>query len=181
MVSLRDQTDPAVLGAGQGTLLKLSHESAEYIRKIRIAASANGFSPGTQVLDLTGRHPGSVFALGGAALGSPWMISGVSGSVAFAQAVLKRVPCRDLASAWLITPLGKGEPDKSDPWRLLKMNTSTPLPLEVIQSFGLDPGTEYKNVITIESPVGYGPQMLLMPSDIERSRARCETLRDNGG
>ena len=34
MVSLRDQTDPAVLGAGQGTFLKLSHESAEYIRKI---------------------------------------------------------------------------------------------------------------------------------------------------
>ena len=65
---LRDQTAAAEVGS-DGARLRLSPESADYVRNIRQAAYGNGFTEGTPVLDLTGRHPATVFVIGGSAPG----------------------------------------------------------------------------------------------------------------
>lgn len=143
---LRLQLNATPVGP-RGVVLELDGASASYIETLRDAAYRSGFVTQTPVIDLTGRHPGSVFALGGDAPGTAWLISGYPGSPALAKANLDRVPCAILTASWLVvTPDGK-------------MN----LPDKLLIPYGLDPAVGYEEVVRVVSPTGFGTHALLKP------------------
>ena len=58
---------------------------------------------GDRVIDLSGRSPTSIYAIGGQPIALAWMIGGYPGSADFVQTALQRVPCTVRTSAWVIT------------------------------------------------------------------------------
>jgi hypothetical protein len=177
-VSLRHQANAAEIGERR-SVLKLTAESADYLAKLREAAFRNGFLPDTPVLDLTGRHPGSVFALGGTAPGLAWILSGFSGSVEMVRLALGSVSCDELARAWLLVPSpSEQKPAPATPWFGLKMGSSTPLPTGALIPLGIDHERGYRELIVIASPVGYGSQALLAPTAPNETKDRCEMARN---
>ena len=98
---------------GGGTLF-LSKGYASSIDEVRMKAQQGGFTPGTPVVDLTGRSPGVLYALDAEAVGAPWVIGGYRGSLNLATRVLQRVPQDKLKRSWiLVEPRGKRSiPDK---------------------------------------------------------------------
>lgn len=103
--SLWDQTVQIDIGCPSSRLL-VDELTASYVSGLQRAAAAHGFQPGTAIIDLTGRSPGTVFALGGEAPGTPWLSGGYTGSAQYAREVLRRVPSQQLGRAWVLT-----EPD----------------------------------------------------------------------
>ncbi len=101
-----DYDYPINIGVSKSELV-LDGEMASYLIAIQKVAGNSGFSAGMPLLDFTGQSPGVVYALGGRAVGVPWMIGSYQNSEAFITEGLRMVDCRTLASAWLITePLG---------------------------------------------------------------------------
>lgn len=99
------QAEPVEVGKAQAMLL-VDVTSANYLKELRTAV---GDSEHPAVLDFTGTHPGTVFAIGAKAIAIPWMIGGYAGSTAFADRAIADVPCDVLARAWLLTsPKGAG-------------------------------------------------------------------------
>jgi hypothetical protein len=148
-----------------------------YLHSLRQAAFSAGFSTGTPILDLTGRHPGTVFALGGAAPGLPWLIGGLPGSADMVRAALGRVSCQDLAKAWLLITVEENKVTANNVERLAKFGNSTPLAADILRPLGIHPQTGYRQVIKVSSPVGYGTQVLLAPETPGETKARCIAQR----
>jgi hypothetical protein len=94
---LHAQQVPTRIGPSGASELLLDERMAEYINSLRDLAPAG--LDGEVMLDLTGTHPGTVFALGAKAIVSPWMIGGHAGSNAAAARALAGVPCDLLARA----------------------------------------------------------------------------------
>ena len=178
-VSLREQVYPTILGPRSGSILDLTSESASYLHSLREAAFGAGFSTGTPILDLTGRHPATVFALGGTAPGLSWLISGYPGSADIVRAALSRVSCQDLARAWLLIMDEKNKEAANDIERqkALYLYGLKPLAADTLKPLGIDPQTGYRQVISVASPIGYGTQLLLAPEIPEEATARCEAER----
>lgn len=87
--------------------LRLPTDFADYLTGLTNMARDSGFAPGQPIVDLTGHYPGAAYALGGSPLGSPWLIGGYGGSTDLARHLIGKVPCADLARAWvLIEPEG---------------------------------------------------------------------------
>ena len=55
------------------TTLFLSKERSTYVDSLRSVLSSAGFHNGNHILDLTGNSPGLVYAVGGKAIGWPWI------------------------------------------------------------------------------------------------------------
>ncbi|AFY01379.1 hypothetical protein [Bdellovibrio bacteriovorus] len=91
---------------GKSGGLWMSRDFANYLDSIRSAAGQAGFAAGMQVLDLTGRSPGVVYALNGVAIGQPWMIGGYSGSEDFVRRSLALVECEEIYGSWLLVEHG---------------------------------------------------------------------------
>ena len=59
--------------------LRVDPQAARYLQTLKQAASNNGFSDGTPVLDLTGRSPGTLYAIGAKSPGAAWLTRWLSG------------------------------------------------------------------------------------------------------
>jgi hypothetical protein len=159
--AVRLQMHTTTLGA-RGATLELDAASANYITTLRTSAYAQGFVFETPVIDLTGRHPGTVFAIGGDAPGTAWLISGYPGSDALAVANLDRVACDALAKSWiLMTPDGK-----------------LSLPADLLSRYGINIKIGYSEVARLPSPTAYGTHVLLKPMrQAAEAAAACEQMR----
>jgi len=94
------------IGPGQRAQLLVHTEFATTLEGAREVARSNGYAEGDSVIDLSGQSPGLVFALGGRSPGAAWLLGGYRGSENLAMVALSRVPCEQLAAAWLIVEPG---------------------------------------------------------------------------
>lgn len=148
---------------GGGTLT-LAPADAAYIRGAQ-AAAAQGLRPGMPMIDLSGASPGLLYALGARSVGTAWTLGGYPGSARFVTQVLARVPCQDLASAWVLS--------SPENWRRL--------PPEVLASFGADLGRDYTVAGRFTAP-GAGAQFLNQPArPADVARRACEEERRRAG
>lgn len=148
---LRLNTD-LVQFAGTGSKLLVSRGFADYVAKLQLLAATAGFKAGDPMLDLTGRYPGALYALGAQSVGRSWMIGGYPGSEALAIANLDRVSPAELKSAWILT-----EPDGP-----------RKLPTDILKRYGIDVAHDFHEVGELNSPRGSYPdrykQHLLKPA-----------------
>jgi hypothetical protein len=105
LTAIWNQTERVEIGPRSSPLL-VDKITADYLSGLRRAASANGFHPGTPVIDLTGVSPGAIFAMGGEAPGIPWLSGGYTRSAAYVQATLERLPREYFRQAWILTGPG---------------------------------------------------------------------------
>ncbi|UYO49203.1 hypothetical protein KQX64_00745 [Rhodopseudomonas palustris] len=160
-------TDLAVKMGARGSRLFLAPSYAAYIESASTTARSVGLGPGVPVIDLTGRSPGLIFAIGAVGIGQAWMIGGYPGSTHLASAALARARCDDLAAAWLLTEPGGPRF----------------LPDSLVSTFGARPSEGYAEVATWLTPAGAGGhaephlQTLKRPLDSSGTRAACHRLR----
>ena len=83
--------------------LRLDRQAARYLQTLKQAALDNGFADGTPMIDLTGRSPGTLYALGARPLGAAWLLGGYPGSIEFAVRALTSAPRAELERAWVLT------------------------------------------------------------------------------
>ncbi|NUT76980.1 hypothetical protein HNO86_18230 [Pseudomonas sp. C1C7] len=157
---------PVELGRS-GSRLWLSEGYANYLTDAITTARKAGFHSGTPIIDLSGQSPGLLYALGANSIGRAWMIGGYPGSFKLATEVLKRVPCEQLISAWLLVEPG-GPRSISD---------------SLIGTFGADL-KDYEVVASWNTPKGAGGfeerpiQQLLKPNySIDLSADKCAQTR----
>lgn len=156
---LHEQTIPVKIGPNLATHLLVDPVTARYIRELHAAAAGPSLN-GAPVLDMTGGHPGAIFALGGRAIGAPWMIGGYPRSNEFAAFSLDMVPCRDLARAWL----------------LMSPNGPRALSSGLLLRFGREDQPELAR--EVDGPILKAPQYLVGPaSDVEGAKSRCQEAR----
>ena len=117
--------------------LVMSQDSVIYLARLKQAAMEAGFKPGTPMIDMTGHSPGSLYALGAEAIGQAWTIGGYSGSEQQAAHYLDRVPCQQLAAAWILA-----EPDGP-------RNLSP----QMLSRYGMDLQNDYIQVARLNSPL----------------------------
>ncbi len=123
-----------------GSTLKLSSGFGQYIKDAIKLAGQSEFPSGTPMIDLTGKSPGVLYAMGAKNIGQVWMVGGYPGSEALAVMMLGKVSCEELATAWLLMePEG---PRKISP--------------EVLLSFGANLSTDYKIVGILKTAKGAG-------------------------
>lgn len=129
---LRDQHRKVSIGAPPSSL-RLSPGFGDYLEQSIEVSRAAGFKPGTPVLDLTGRSPTTLYAMGATSTSQAWMIGGYPGSDALARAYIARASCEELARAWvLIQPQG-----------------TTNLSPTLLNTFGAELDRDYERVGTI--------------------------------
>jgi hypothetical protein len=95
-----------------GSKLTLPAGFGSYISQAVEVAKRAGYPPGTPMIDLTGRSPGLLYALGAPSIGSAWLVGNYSntnkGAEKYVSEVLWSVACDDVARAWiLLEPLGQ--------------------------------------------------------------------------
>ncbi|MDF3850052.1 hypothetical protein [Achromobacter denitrificans] len=169
MAPLVDQHAKLVLSAGIRPLL-VAEPVERYVSSLRDLAKNAGFVAGTPVIDLTGRFPGTVYALGGNAIGQPWMVGGYPGSQDLARVMLDTVPCKQIAEAWLLA-----EPDGI-----------RPMPPGLLPELGIDLSRDYTLIGTVMSPKGevatsYS-QFLYKPTrELQAAVVACEAARESRG
>ncbi|WP_161855913.1 hypothetical protein [Bradyrhizobium sp. CCBAU 051011] len=160
---LRLQTSPAEIGPDNATLF-LTDNAAIYIRKFRRIATDNGFKTGDPLLDLSGRNPGLVYALGGRPPGASWILAGYTGSYEFFSAALASESCDVLGAMWILT-----EPPAS-------------FSASLLQPYGIDISRDYQEAGSVRSVRGASrtefEQFLLKPSrNHDVARQACERAR----
>ncbi|WGS22840.1 MULTISPECIES: hypothetical protein [unclassified Bradyrhizobium] len=165
MQPLRLQTVATNLGTKRSSLL-LSAETAAYIRDLRLLAEQNGLVPGGPMIDLGGRSPGLVYAIGAQAPGAAWLLGGYAGSNDFFNAALDMADCDMIAAAWILT-----EPD-----------SPTALPSKLLQRYGIDASRDYREVGSVHAMRGLGTQRseqrLLKPTrDFSVAKEACEQAK----
>lgn len=136
---LRDNDYKLEIGK-PGSTLVLSKGFGQYFAEAIDAAEQSGFKKGTPMIDLTGKSPGILYAMGASNIGQPWTIGGYPGSDALAVAMLKKVTCKELAAAWLLA-----EPEGS-----------RKISPEILLSFGANLATDYEIVDTFKTAEGAG-------------------------
>lgn len=151
----------------QRSSLVVMEEYAEYINRLRSLMESDGFLVGTPVVDLTGRSPGALYAIGADNIGQAWTMGGYKGSTAAAEAMLLRRSCHELAVAWLLI-----EPDGP-----------IPIPLTVLQGAGLGFPGAYALVGELSTPTGAGgfanpqKQAVYRPIHPVAETAACQARR----
>lgn len=168
-VPLVDQHAKLVLAPGTRPL-QVAESVERYISNLRDLAKGAGFVAGTPVIDLTGRFPGTVYALGGNAIGQPWMVGGYPGSQDLARIMLDTVPCKQIAEAWLLA-----EPEGV-----------RPMPSSLLPELGIDLSRDYALIGTVMSPKGevvtsYS-QFLYKPTrELKAAVVACDAARESRG
>ena len=136
-VSLRNQNFLIEL-RNVNSRLFVSEELGRYLTTVGDLATKAEFKTGTPMIDLSGVTPGIPYFLGGLSVGQAWVIGGYTGSNRLAIEMQKKVPCRDLAVAWLLVE-PKGEASISP---------------EILQKFGANLQTDYTLVGSFETSPG---------------------------
>ena len=134
------QINPTPLG--WGAELKLDVITKDFIVTLRNRAGQEGLCQGDAVIDLSGRLPGAVFAIGGQMPVFPWIFAGYPFSDHFAREVLKKVDSSVLSQSWLITS-----------------DTSGSFSMSELQSYGID-FAAYRLVADLKHPL-YGTSVKL--------------------
>ena len=132
--------DRAVEVGRPGSTLLLSSSFAEYLSDVTNNANAAKFQQNTPMIDLTGRSPGTLYALNADSVGQAWMIGGYPGSLRLAEFALKSVSCEKLAVAWLL----------SEPSGPRSISTS------VLTTFGANLSASYQRAGSWSAPAGIG-------------------------
>ena len=104
---LRENNYPVDVGRAGSTLI-LAGNSGRYVSEAMDLGERGSFSHGTPMIDLTGRSPGVLYAMGAKSIGLPWLPGQYPGSDELVTDVLKRVACEELAVAWLL--MAPGDP-----------------------------------------------------------------------
>jgi len=134
---LRDNDYTLEIGRS-GSMLVLSKGFGQYFFEAMEAARQAGFKKGTPMIDLSGRSPGILYAIGASNIGQAWTMGGYPGSDKLAIEMLKKVSCADLATAWLLVePEGLG---RISPEVLLSFGANMALDFEVVGMFKTAPG-----------------------------------------
>ena len=167
---LHENDYPVDVGRAGSTLI-LAERAGLYVSEVMDLVERGSFSRGTPMIDLTGGSPGVLYAIGAKSIGLPWFVGGYPGSNKYATDALRRVPCEELAVAWLLTEPGNPREIQAD----------------VLSDFGADPGRDYKvigTLTTVENPIQNGgghprnTQQLLKPiRSAETMTAACITAR----
>ncbi|MBU0744560.1 MAG: hypothetical protein KKE11_04255 [Gammaproteobacteria bacterium] len=124
----------------QGSNLILSEDYAQYTKDIVSVADRAGFKKGTPMIDLTGKSPGVLYAIGASNIGQPWTVGGYPGSDALAEVMLRKVECKELAMAWLL--IEPENPNKISP--------------NILSSFGASIAKDYESVGMFKAAKGVG-------------------------
>lgn len=151
----------------QGNSILVPPDFAIYIKSLQKILASHGFKNGDPMIDLTGHYPGSLYAVGARAIGSPWAIGGYSGSDAFAIAALRRVSCIDIATAWILT-----EPD--GPRHLSS---------SVLDKLGMNHERDYMQIGELLSPTGsyktpFKQRVLKPIRTRDNAQAACQSQKD---
>jgi hypothetical protein len=160
-----------------GPALRFSKPQARFFSQLYEIIDER-FEPGTPVIDLTGRLPGVIFAMGGLLPKTHWLSS--SGHHRAAVFALNRLTCQELARAWVIV-------DESPiPLQL----DSSPFHLDhaILSAAGLDHQNHYQLAGRAELPILSEERGLLIndllflkPFDDWAVRARaCQARRSAG-
>ncbi|WP_037088177.1 hypothetical protein [Neorhizobium vignae] len=156
------------IGPERSSLI-LSSGYASYINDALATVQNGGFRLGTPVIDLSGQSPGILYAIGAKSVGLAWIIGGYPGSLQLARAALDRVPCEEIAKAWVLL-----EPD--GPRRI---------PTELMASLGSAFPEKYQQIgawRTAEGAGGYDVsrvQELYQPTAPADTLRVCQTLRQS--
>lgn len=149
-----------------GSTLMLSEGYAKYLADVIAGTRSAGFKPGTPMIDLTGQSPGVLYSIGAVSIGQAWMIGGYSGSYKLAVEALKKVPCEQLANAWILT----------------EENGPRSISGEIVVAFGASP-SDYENMGSWDTAKGAGGyegrprQALLKPLNSIAVNQTCINIR----
>lgn len=153
---------------GPGSRLIIARDFGLYISEAVDNARRANFVEGTPVIDLSGRSPGILYALGASNIGVPWTLGGYPGSDKYVLDALGRISCEMLSVAWLLT-----EPDGS-----------RKISPEILWSYGADLDKDFKTVGTFMTASGAGGykerrvQQLLKPvRPVHIAITACEANR----
>lgn len=159
---IESQNERAAFGP-RARALRLDASGAAYVDALRAGARQYGLVRGTPAIDLTGRHPGAIYAIGATAPGVAWLISGYPKSASRAARIVARLPCATLARAFVLDA----------------PNGAYRLPAEILLASGLDPGADYAVAARAQSPTGLGEHVLLAPKlDQSVAESRCQAARE---
>ena len=123
-----------------GSELILSTGFGNYIAEAFTLAKQAGLRKGMPIIDLSGQSPGLLYALGATNIGIAWITGGYPGSNVVAVESFKKVPCEDLADAWLLV-------EPAGPRRIS---------LDTLTSFGANVSADYAMVATWKTAEGAG-------------------------
>ena len=85
------------------TELKISDSAFKYLKDSNNYINKYNFENNQLVLDLTGRSPGFIYAIGGKPLLAPWILGGYPGSNKVLGYFLDKAELEDLKNAWILT------------------------------------------------------------------------------
>lgn len=115
-----------------GSKLIVHETFGQYISDAVSQAEKAGFGRGAPMIDLTGRSPGVLYALGASSTGAAWIygnyINSSNSADTLATEILASVECEELSRAWLLV-----EPE--GPVRISP---------EILKSFGAELSMDYK-------------------------------------
>ena len=94
---------------GEGSLVKVSDKTYEYLNKAKKAMFDNNFKKGQTIIDLTGRSPGFIYALNGKPLLAPWILGGYPGSNKLFRYLLDSEKDSNLMNAWILLESGTNQ------------------------------------------------------------------------
>ena len=167
---LDEQEQPVTV---RGSALRLSAETASYLREAAADSRAAGLPDGAPMLDLTGRSPGLVYALGARSPSDPWLIGGYPNSDQRVINGLHAVGCSELAAAWLLV----------EPTGLRRLTEG-----QVLGSIGASLEGDYLQVAAWHAPAAPGwkqraaEQRLYRPQrPAAEAEAACARVRAAGG
>lgn len=144
----------------RGASLILSEGYSKYISDaIKISKSA-GFVDNTPLIDLTGRSPGLLYALGAKSIGQAWMIGAYPGSSNLAEAALSKVPCEEISLAWI----------------LLERDGPRSISTDLMLKIGADLYKSYKKVGEWQTAEGAGGHIDVHTQELYRPMEKNKTL-----
>ncbi|MDR1166471.1 MAG: hypothetical protein LBO66_11525 [Deltaproteobacteria bacterium] len=111
-----------------GAPLNFAPPVARYLMGLKFIARESGFTPGTPLIDLTGRVPGAIYALNTYTPRAFWLDSLNPGAQEYARRFFGKMTCAQIASAWLIWENNPASP---------------PLSPLLLRDSGIDTETDY--------------------------------------
>jgi hypothetical protein len=79
-----------------------------YLRNLHNIAQKSDLKPDTPIIDLSGRSPGTIYALNGFTPKTPWIWSGFPGSNKFLFIALNKFTCEQIATSWILFETNTG-------------------------------------------------------------------------
>ncbi|MDR2457487.1 MAG: hypothetical protein LBD41_03295 [Clostridiales Family XIII bacterium] len=94
-------SNKAPIRQGDSPLI-LSSNIATYLNKLHTFAERSRLKDNTPMLDLSGRNPGTIYALKGYTPKTPWIYTGYPGVNKYVFFSINKMTCEEVADMWLI-------------------------------------------------------------------------------